>query len=56
MKKIRPPRPPRPPKPIDRIEGIRPIKPIGKNRWVKGHWRYDYGRRAWDWISGHWAK
>jgi hypothetical protein len=56
MKKIRPIRPIRPVKPIDRIQNMRTIRPIGKTKWVKAHWRYDYGRRQWEWVLGHWAK
>ena len=53
MKRIRPPRPP---KPVDRIQNIKTIRPIGKNTWVKAHWRYDYDRRQWEWVLGHWTK
>ena len=53
MKRIRPPRPP---KPVDRIQNIKTIRPIWKNTWVKAHWRYDYDRRQWEWVLGHWTK
>lgn len=49
-------RPPRPPKPIDRLQNMKTIRPIGKTTWVKAHWRYDYDRRQWEWVLGHWAK
>lgn len=49
-------RPPRPPKPVDRLQNMRTIRPIGKTKWVKAHWRYDYDRRQWEWVDGHWSK
>jgi hypothetical protein len=49
-------RPPRPPKPVDRIQNMKTIRPIGKTTWVKAHWRYDYDRRQWEWVLGHWSK
>lgn len=52
IKKIHPPKPP---KPIDRIQNIKTIKPIGKNKWVKAHWRWDYATIKWEWVLGHWS-
>ncbi len=53
FKKIHPPKPPKPP---DRIQNIKTIKPIGKNKWIKAHWRWNYDSRKWEWIKGHWSK
>ncbi len=52
-KKIRPPRPPKPP---DRLQNPKTLKPLGKNKWVRAHWRWDYDRHAWEWVLGHWSK
>lgn len=48
-KKIRPPRPPKPP---DRLQNLKTLKPLGKNKWVRAHWRWDYDRHAWEWVFG----
>lgn len=53
---FRPIHPPKPPKPIDRLQNLRTIRPLGKNKWVKAHWRYDYATRAYQWVEGHWTK
>lgn len=53
MRKLHPPRPPKPP---DRLQNPRTLRPLGKTRWVKAHWRYDYDRRQWEWVLGHWSK
>ena len=53
FKKIHPPKPPKPP---DRIQNIQTINPIGKNKWIRGHWRWNYDSRRWEWIVGHWSK
>ncbi len=52
-KKIHPPKPPKPP---DRIQNIQTVRPIGKNEWVKAHWRWNYETHQWEWILGHWRK
>ena len=46
----------RPIKPIDRLQNIKTIKPLGKNKWVKAHWRWDYTNQQWEWVIGHWSK
>lgn len=56
MRKIKPIHPPKPPKPIDRLQNMKTIRPLGATKWVKAHWRYDYDRRAWEWVLGHWSK
>ncbi|WP_216840524.1 hypothetical protein [Falsiroseomonas tokyonensis] len=56
FKRPRPFHPPRPPKPPDRLQNMQTLKPFGKNHWVKAHWRYDYQRRQWEWVLGHWTK
>lgn len=53
IKKINPPRPP---KPVDRIQNIKTMRPIGKTKWVKAHWRWDYNYHQWEWVLGHWSK
>lgn len=53
MKKTRPIRPI---KPIDRLQNMKTLKPLGKTKWVKAHWRYDYKNSQWEWVIGHWAK
>jgi hypothetical protein len=55
IKKIRPLRPLRPLKPLDRMQNMRTLRPLGKTKWIKAHWRYDYGTRQWEWILGHWS-
>jgi len=35
---------PRPPKPLDRMQNMKTMKPLGKNKWIRAHWRYDYQR------------
>lgn len=54
--RMKPMRPLRPLKPIDRLQNMKTLRPLGKNRWVKAHWRYDYNHRQWEWVTGHWAK
>jgi hypothetical protein len=56
MRKIKPLRPPKPLKPIDRLQNMVTLRPLGATKWVKAHWRYDYDRRAWEWVLGHWSK
>lgn len=56
IKKIRPLRPLRPLKPLDRLQNMRTLRPLGKTKWVKAHWRWDYDRHAWEWVLGHWSK
>lgn len=56
MRKIRTIKPLRPLKPLDRMQNMKTLRPLGKNRWVRAHWRYDYGRGQWEWVLGHWAK
>lgn len=51
-----PPRGPRPPKPVDRLQNMKTIRPIGMKKWVRAHWRYDYDRRQWEWVTGHWSR
>jgi hypothetical protein len=51
-----PPKPPKPPKPPDRLQNIKTVKPLGKNKWIKAHWRYDYKFNRWEWVGGHWSK
>ena len=41
-------RPPRPPKPVDRLQNMRTIRLLGKTKWVRAHWRWDYDRHAWE--------
>ena len=53
IKKIHPPKPP---KPIDRMQNMKTMRPMGKTKWVKAHWRYNYGARNWEWVLGHWSK
>jgi hypothetical protein len=53
MKKLLPLRPL---KPLDRLQPLRPLQPLGKTKWIKSHWRFDYGTRQWTWVDGHWAK
>lgn len=48
--------PPKPPKPVDRMQNMKTICPIGKTKWVKAHWRWNYGDSHWEWIEGHWSK
>lgn len=47
--------PPKPPKPIDRMQNMQTMRPLGKTKWVKAHWRWDYGSRKWEWVLGHWS-
>jgi hypothetical protein len=56
MKRIRKLNPPRPPKPPERPQN--PISPraLGKTKWIKAHWRWDYTTHQWNWILGHWSK
>src|ERR1700685_592025 len=56
MKRIRSVRPVRPIKPIDRLQNLTTLRPLGKNKWIRAHWRYDYARAQWEWIQGHWSK
>jgi len=35
---------------------MRTIRPIGKNTWVRAHWRYNYDTSTWEWVLGHWTK
>ena len=56
MMKLRRIRPPRPPKPVDRVQNMRTIRTLGKTKWVRAHWRWDYDRHAWEWVLGHWSK
>ena len=56
IRKIRPARPPRPPKPPDRIQNIKTVRPLGKNKWVRAHWRWNYKNHQWEWVLGHWSK
>lgn len=58
IKKLRPlPRlkPLKPLKPLDRMQNMKTLQPLGKNKWVKAHWRYNYATRQWEWVLGHWA-
>jgi hypothetical protein len=56
IKRIRSLRPLRPPKPIDRLQNLRPLRPLGKNKYIKAHWRYDYSTGRYEWVQGHWSK
>jgi hypothetical protein len=47
---------PRPPEPPDRPQNPRTPRPPGKNHWVMAHWRWDYDRRQWEWVHGHWSE
>ena len=49
-------RPLRPLKPLDRMQNMKTLRPLGKTKWVRAHWRYDYASRQWEWVLGHWAK
>ena len=46
----------RPIKPMDRMQNMKTMQPMDKTKWVKAYWRYDYQRRQWEWVLGHWAK
>lgn len=48
--------PPKPPKPIDRLQNMQTLRPLGKTKWVKAHWRWDYSTPKWEWVLGHWSK
>lgn len=56
FKKLKPIRPMRPLKPMDRMQNMRTIRRLGMTKWIKAHWRYDYDRRQWEWVLGHWSK
>ena len=56
MRRPRTLNPPRPPKPPDRLQNTQTLRPLGKNHWVRAHWRYDYQHRKWEWVLGHWTK
>ena len=56
MRKLRRLHRPRPPKPPERLQNPRTLRPLGKTKWVKAHWRYDYASYQWEWVRGHWAK
>ena len=56
MTKSSRPKPPRPPKPPDRMQNIQTFRPFGKTKWIRAHWRWDYDRHAWEWVTGHWSK
>lgn len=56
MRKFKAIKLPRPPKPIDRMQNIKTLRPLGKTKWVRAHWRYDYARGQWEWVLGHWSK
>lgn len=55
MRRIRPLRPLKPLKPLDRLQNMKALRPLGKSRWVRAHWRYDYDTCKWEWILGHWS-
>lgn len=46
--------PPRPPKPPDRMQNMKTMRPMGKNEWVRAHWRWNYDTHKWEWVLGHW--
>ena len=50
---LKPIHPPKPPKLLNRLQNPRTLQPLGKNKWVKAHWRYDYGTRSYEWVEGH---
>ncbi len=54
--KIQVPKPPKPPKPPDRMQNMQTMRPMGKTKWVKAHWRWNYGTHKWEWVLGHWSK
>lgn len=56
MRKLPTLKPLRPLKPLDRMQNMKTLRPLGKTKWVRAHWRYDYSRRQWEWVLGHWAK
>lgn len=56
IRPIRPIRPIKPVKPIDRMQNMKTIPPLGAKKWVRAHWRFNYGTRAWEWVLGHWSK
>lgn len=47
--------PPKPLKPIDRLQNMQTLRPLGKTKWVKAHWRWNYGTHQWEWVLGHWS-
>lgn len=59
IKKVRPIRgikPIKPIKPIDRIQNIPKLPKIGQRTLVKGHWRYNYSTRKYEWVPAHYRK
>lgn len=54
--RLKPPKQLKPIKPLDRLQNLKTLRPLGKNHWIKAHWRFDYQRRQWEWVLGHWAK
>lgn len=56
MRKLPKLKPLRPLKPLDRMQNMKTLRPLGKTKWVRAHWRYDYARHQWEWVLGHWAK
>ena len=41
--------------PGEKVEII-PARPHPNWSWVKGHWRWNDGRREWVWVSGRWIE
>ena len=54
--KIKTPKPTKPPKPPDRLQNLQTLRPLGKTKWVKAHWRWNYGTHQWEWVLGNWSK
>jgi hypothetical protein len=48
--------PPKPPKPLDRLQNMMTLQPLGKTKWGKAHWRWNYDTHQWEWVLGHWSK
>ena len=48
--------PPKPPKPPDRMQNMQTMRRFGATKWVRAHWRWDYGNRQWNWVLGHSSK
>jgi hypothetical protein len=54
MKRIKPIRPIKPIKPIDRLQFLPGLPKIGQTAHVRGHWRYNYSTRKYEWVKAHW--
>jgi len=38
------------------MQNMQTMRRFGATKWVRAHWRWDYGNRQWNWVLGHSSK